>query len=271
MDITGNAFVTGGGSGIGKACCIAFAKEGASGIVVADLNIETAEKTVVEVTAVATNPAFRAVAVRVDVSKEDSVSDAVKFMVESFQRIDYCVHCAGIPLATFYPITETNLDEFKLLHEVNVIGTLLVTKKVSAAMISQELKPVSASSPDRGGTRGAIVHLGSVASYMTIPNFVQYTASKHAVMGISKTAALENVSHGIRVNCLCPSWIDTNMLRQAAEAIPGLNEAAPSGIPMGRVGRPEEAADAALYLCSPRSSFVTGIVLTVDGGQSLVK
>ncbi|KAI0385251.1 NAD(P)-binding protein [Hypomontagnella monticulosa] len=283
MDITGNAFITGGGSGIGKACCIAFAKEGASGIIVADLNLKTAEETVAEVTAVASNPAFRAaspyliilrfclLAVHIDVTKEESVSNAVKSTVESFQRIDYCIHCAGIPMATYYPISEAKFDEFKHLMDVHVNGTFLVTQLVVKAMMAQELKPISTSSLDRGSTRGAIVILGSVASYFTTPNWIQYNTAKHAVLNISKTAAIENVAHGIRVNCLCPTYIETSLFRQATEVIPGLSKNAPSHIPMGRIGRPEEVADGALYLCSPRSSFVTGIILPIDGGQSLVK
>ncbi|KAI1392472.1 NAD(P)-binding protein [Hypoxylon trugodes] len=269
MDITGNAFVTGGASGIGKACCIAFAKEGALGVLVADINLDAAQKTAADITALASNPDFRAVAVHVDVTLEESVRNAIKYAVQYFGRIDYSVHCAGIAMLSYHPTSNAKFDEFKRLLEIHVHGTFLVTSMILSVMKSQEPKPVSASSPDRGVSRGVIVSLGSVCSFLTVPNIMQYTTAKHAVLGIIKSAALENLSLGIRANCVCPTFTDTPMLKQVGQAIPGIDEAAPMSIPMGRLARPEEVSDAVLFLCSPRSSFITGITLPIDGGQSL--
>ncbi|KAF3018786.1 hypothetical protein E8E14_000563 [Neopestalotiopsis sp. 37M] len=269
MEVGGYAFVTGGASGIGKASCYAFAKEGASGVLVADINIEGAEETVKEIKAVATNPDFRAESIKIDVSLEESVKAAISHAVEKFGRIDYSVHCAGVPGGTFDPVSEAKFTDFKRLMDINVNGTFLVTSLVSAAMKSQDAKRVSAAYPERGTTRGSIVNLASVSSYISVPSMVQYTTSKYAVLGITRTAALDNVPHEIHVNCVCPTWTDTPMVQTAMEVVPGLEESLLSGIPMGRLARPEEVADTVIHLCSPKSSFTTGTGVIMDGGMSL--
>ncbi|KAI0013829.1 hypothetical protein F4779DRAFT_561491 [Xylariaceae sp. FL0662B] len=269
MEITGNAFVTGGGSGIGKACCLALARSGAQGLVVGDINLETAKKTAAEAISVATNPAFKAEATELDVSLEKSVKDAIAYVIHSLGRIDYCVHNAGIPGGTFDPVAEASFVDFKRMLEVNVHGTFLVTSLVSAAMKSQEPKEVDVAFPERGATRGTIVNMASVSSLITVPGMVQYNTCKHAILGITKTAAIDNIPNHIRVNCVCPSWTDTAMTQRAIEVVPGLEQSLLAGVPMGRLARPEEVADVALFLCGPKSSFMTGTSLIVDGGMSL--
>lgn len=269
MDITGYAFVTGGASGIGKACCLSFAKDGARGVVVADIDIESARETLAETQTVAAHPEFKAEAVHIDVSLEESVRSAIAHATQLFGRIDYAVHSAGIPGGTFDPIAEANFVDFKHLIDVNVHGTFLVTSLVSAAMKAQVPQQASPTDPARGTTRGSIVNLASVSSFMAVPNMVQYTTCKHAIIGITKTAALDNAPLGIRVNCVCPTWTDTPMTRRATEVAPGLEQALMATIPLGRLGRPEEAADAVIVLCSSRSSFTTGASLVVDGGMTL--
>ncbi|KAI1098586.1 NAD(P)-binding protein [Jackrogersella minutella] len=270
MDITGNAFVTGGGSGIGKATCLALAIEGARGVLVADIDLKTAESTVAEAKTVASNPSFQAQAIHIDVTLEESVKNAVEHMVKSFGRIDYCVHCAGIPPQTFLSVAEASFAEFQTLLSVHVNGTFLVTSKSLAVMKTQDLKQIDVNSPRLGGTRGSIIILGSVTSLFPPQHMVQYSTSKHAVLGISRTAALENAPLGIRVNCICPTWIDTPMLDQAMKTIPSINsQSVLVGVPMNRIGMPKEVANAAIFLCSPRSSFITGVALPVDGGMTI--
>ncbi|KAI2618420.1 hypothetical protein GGR54DRAFT_640544 [Hypoxylon sp. NC1633] len=271
MDITGYAFVTGGGNGIGKACCLLFAELGASGVIVADINLEAAQQTVTEAKAVASNPNFRGEAIHVDVSKEESAKNAVAHTVRSFGRIDYCVHSAGIPPRTSDPLSSANFAEFQDLNGVHVNGTFLVVSAVSAAMASQEPKPVDASSPQRGVIRGTIVVLGSLASLITPPGMVQYSTAKHAVLGLAKSAAIENGPLHIRVNCICPAWIETPLLRRTMDAMTGLDDdALVANIPMGRIGTTKEVAQSAIYLCSSWSSFMTGHALVLDGGMSIL-
>ncbi|KAH8783247.1 hypothetical protein F5883DRAFT_538165 [Diaporthe sp. PMI_573] len=268
MEITGSAFVTGGASGIGRATCLGFAKDGAVGLVIADVNLEGAQETAAQAKAVAVNPNFRVDAVHVDVANEDSVKAAIAHASKFLGRIDYGVHSAGIPGGTFDPIAKASFADFKHLLDVNVNGTFLFTSLMSAAMETQELKQVS-QDPARGGSRGSIVNLASVSSFMAVANMVQYTSCKHAIIGLTKTAALDNAPLGIRVNCVCPTWTDTPMTRRATEVAPGLEQALLATIPLGRLGRPEEAADAVIFLCSPRASFTTGTGMVLDGGMTL--
>ncbi|KAI0890469.1 NAD(P)-binding protein [Annulohypoxylon maeteangense] len=272
MDVTGNAFVTGGGSGIGKAACLALAKEGASGILVVDINVKAAEATAAEAIAIASNPSFRAEAFGIDVSVEESVKKAVAHMVQSFERIDYCVHCAGITVQSATPMAEASFSEFQTLVTNHVHGTFLVNSHILAVMKTQELKPVDTATPYLGGTRGSVVNLGSVLATWAAPGFVPYIASKHAVLGISRTAAIDHAGSGIRVNCVCPTWVDTPLFDRSVKVIPGLDrETALSGIPMNRLCTAKEVSDAILFLCGTRSSFITGIALPVDGGHDICR
>ncbi|KAI1142780.1 NAD(P)-binding protein [Hypoxylon sp. FL0543] len=268
MDVSGYALIVGGGSGIGKAAALGFAKEGASGIMVADIDLTAATAVAAECKSVASNPGFKAEAVHMDVTSEESVDLATGHTSKAFGRIDYCVTCAGIGTQDAVEISEANVAEFRRFMDVNVIGTFLVTRAVSAIMKRQDPTPVN-QPPERAVTRGTIVNMGSGQSF--VPGFgqTQYTTSKHAVLGLSRNAALDNVQHGIRVNCLCPSWVDTPLVERAKQGTPGLGEAIDSLVPMGRVARPEEVADAIIFLSSPRSSYVTGSDFVIDGGTIL--
>ncbi|XXH01290.1 hypothetical protein Hte_007646 [Hypoxylon texense] len=214
-----------GGNGIGKACRLAFAKIGARGVLVADIDVKAAKKTADEAKGAAANLDFQAETVDIDVANEDSARSAVEKMVALFGRIDYCVHSAG---------------------------------------------QNDASSANRGFTRGTIVTLASVTSKLALPATVRYTAAKHAILAISKAAAITNGPYGIRVNCICPSSIDNPMAQQSFDLVPGLKETGLDGQPMGRLGTLEEVTDAALFLCGPKSSSITGCGLITDGGMSLL-
>ncbi|KAI1764157.1 NAD(P)-binding protein [Hypoxylon sp. FL1150] len=266
MDITGNAIVIGGGAGIGRATCLALAKAGASGILVADLNVETAQDVAAETKAAATNPNFRAEAVHVQVAEKESVDAALKRMVDSFGRIDYCVMSAGVCPKKILDISQSDVSDFIRLQNINVTGTYFVLRAVLAIMQSQEPLPYFAESPDRGTTRGSVVTLGSIMSTTVAPYCTSYTTSKHAVLGLTKNAALDGGPHAIRVNCVCPGFIDTGMIQKFHEDNP---EATPAAGLMGRLGRPEEVADVITFLCSPKSSFITGSPFVVDGGSTV--
>ncbi|KAF7863840.1 hypothetical protein EAF04_006805 [Stromatinia cepivora] len=268
MDITGCAFVI-GASGIGRSCAIAFAKFGVRSLTLADINFEATQAVVKECHSLSTNPEFRAEGVVVDITLEDSVKAAMNHAVSTFGRIDYCVNSAGMGVKIANETAEADIEEFNDMLKVNTTGTFIVTRTMSAIMKTQESCPVDPLSPGRGTTRGSIVNLGSASSFVATPKMIQYTASKHAVIGITKNAALDNAAYGIRVNSVCSSWVDTPMIRKAMDDIPGLGKMIESAVPLGRIAIAEEVADAVIFLCSPRSSYATGCNLILDGGTTL--
>ncbi|KAI8946180.1 NAD(P)-binding protein [Xylaria longipes] len=269
MDISGNAIIFGGGGGIGRATALAFAQSGSAGLLIADINLQAAQSVASEARAASKQPGFRAEAVEVDVQLQDSVDLAFKQMVESFGRIDYCITCAGVPVRTPRPTADAIVSEFVNTQNVNVTGTFLVVRASLAIMRLQEPRPNLPDSPSRGNTRGAVVVLGSALSIGAAPCFIQYTTSKHAVLGLVKTAALDSVKDDIRVNCVCPTWVESNMTEELERDIPGIKAQMAPGIPIGRLGRPEEIADVVLFLCSPRANLITGASLIADGGMTI--
>ncbi|OJJ80749.1 SDR family NAD(P)-dependent oxidoreductase [Aspergillus glaucus CBS 516.65] len=269
MNLTGYAFIVGGGGGIGSVCALAFAQDGAAGLLVADLSLESAHRIAVECQRAATHPSFRAEALHIDVSQGESVKRATAHMVQTFGRIDCLVNCAGIGVERAVEIADANADEFCRFLDVNTTGSFMLVREVSAIMKSQELRIVDSLSEARGKTRGSIVILGSASSFVATPGMVQYTTSKHAVLGFVKNAALDNAPHGIRVNCVCPSWVDTPMIQRAIESGLELDQLIKTVVPMGRIATPDEVADAVVFLSSSRSSYFTGCGFIMDGGTTL--
>ncbi|KAI0116550.1 hypothetical protein GGR51DRAFT_546056 [Nemania sp. FL0031] len=254
MDVSGFALVIGGGSGIGAACALGFAKEGAAGVMIAEIDLTAAKCVATTCLASAATPNFRVDVTHMDVTSEESVKNAAKHTLDVFGRIDYCVNNAGIGVQKAAEIADANASEFNQFLSVNATGTFLVTREVSALMRAQQPRVVLDNSR-RGVVRGIIVNMGSLASFVAQPGMTQYTASKHAVLGITRNAALDNAQHGIRVNCVCPSWVDTPMVKRAMEQVKGLNEMVKRAVPFGRIADPAEVADVVIFLCSPRSSY----------------
>ncbi|KAI0855391.1 hypothetical protein F4860DRAFT_519880 [Xylaria cubensis] len=199
MELGGSAFVI-GGEGIGKACAVAFAKEGAFGVMVADIDLESAALAAAECRRISERPDFRAEVASIDVTCESLFKKAVAQIVMRFGRVDNCVICAGQGKETSF----ADATDFNRFLDVNVKGTFLATRDVSAAMKLQEPRG-NDEMGKRVYSRGAIAIMGSVSSFLPQLRQIQYTASKHAVLGIAKNAALDNATWGIRVNCLCPS------------------------------------------------------------------
>ncbi|KAI1120191.1 NAD(P)-binding protein [Nemania abortiva] len=255
MELNGTALVI-GASGIGGACARALARNGIQRLVVSDLDHEAAENVITECERLAKCQNFKGIAVRIDVTTESSVAGATKAAHEFLKRIDYCINSAGIGVNLAYETSEANVEEFDKMIDVHVRGSFLILRSISAIMKEQLPYSVDPSSPARGTTRGSIVMVGSASAFAATPRMIQYTGAKHAVAGLVKNAALDNAAYGVRVNSVCPSWVDTPMTRKAIKDVEGLDGMIKAMVPLGRIATSEEVADVVMFLCSPLSRYV---------------
>ncbi|MFK3645863.1 SDR family oxidoreductase [Pseudomonas protegens] len=244
------ALVTGAANGIGRATAQAFAAQGLK-VVVADLDTAGGEGTV----ALIREAGGEALFVPCNVTLEADVQSLMARTIEAYGRLDYAFNNAGIEIEKGR-LAEGSMDEFDAIMGVNVKGVWLCMKYQLPLLLAQ------------GG--GAIVNTASVAGLGAAPKMSIYAASKHAVIGLTKSAAIEYAKKKIRVNAVCPAVIDTDMFRRAYEADPKKAEFAAAMHPVGRVGKVEEIASAVLYLCSDGAAFTTGHALAVDGGATAI-
>jgi NAD(P)-dependent dehydrogenase (short-subunit alcohol dehydrogenase family) len=246
-ELTGKvALVTGASAGIGRAAAIALAAEGAA-VVVADVDVERGK----EVAKAIVDKGGEAIFVATDVSDDAQVATAVDAAIAAFGGLDLAYNNAGIEGAPA-PTADCTPENWQRTLAVNLTGVWSCMRHEIPVMLA------------RGG--GSIVNCSSIAGLVGFANIAAYTASKHGVLGLTKTAALEYAEQGIRVNAVCPGVIDTEMVDRF---VGGQDEARAAMIamePVGRLGRAEEIADAVVWLCSDRSSFVTGQAIAVDGG-----
>ncbi|MFG0380668.1 SDR family oxidoreductase [Pseudomonas sp. zbq_18] len=244
------ALVTGGAAGIGRATALAFAAEGLQ-VVVSDVDVAGGEGTVQLIR----DAGGEAIFVRCDVSRDAEVQALMAQVVASYGRLDYAFNNAGIEIEKG-KLADGSEDEFDAIMGVNVKGVWLCMKHQLPIMLAQ------------GG--GAIVNTASIAGLGAAPKMSIYAASKHAVIGLTKSAAVEYGKKKIRVNAVCPAVIDTDMFRRAYEADPKKAEFVAGMHPVGRIGKVEEIAAAVLYLCSDAAGFTTGHALAVDGGATAI-
>ncbi|KAI0006811.1 hypothetical protein F4779DRAFT_595045 [Xylariaceae sp. FL0662B] len=267
--IGGIALVTGGGSGIGRDCVLAYANEGVRGIVIADIDEKAALSTANASRELAVNADFEALAVRVDVSNEESVNNLMDKTIKTFGRIDYFVNSAGVGVTLPAEIGLSSVEEFERFFQVNTKGTFLCVRAATQAMKQQEPKIVEGRLGPRHIGRGVIINMASCNAFMATPNITQYTVAKHAVLGMTRNAALDNAKYGIRVVAVCPSWVDTPMVDRAMAGDPSLKPLIERAVPLGRIASAEEVSDVVMFLSSHKASYITGVGWIVDGGATL--
>jgi 3-oxoacyl-[acyl-carrier protein] reductase len=239
--------ITGGCSGIGRAAAVQFAQQGAK-IFLADLSEKTGDELVEELEKMGADATFA----RIDVTDPEDVQRMVDECVLRFGGVDILLNSAGI----LGPRTRTEkypADAFRRVMDVNVNGTFYTMQAVLPHFLSKK--------------KGCIVNVASVAGLNAFGGHCAYSASKHAVIGLTKTAAVEYAKHGIRVNAICPAFTMTPMLESAmVNDETNYLDSLQNAIPMKRFGQSSEIADAILYIASPAASFVTGHSLVLDGG-----
>jgi NAD(P)-dependent dehydrogenase (short-subunit alcohol dehydrogenase family) len=241
------ALVTGGTTGIGRAAAIAYAREGAK-VVVAGRRAAEGEETVRLVRAQGREAVF----VPADVAQEEQVKNLIGRTLEQFGRLDFAFNNAGVDQQPT-PLLEQTVEMYDRVMDINVKGVWLSMRHEIPAML-------------QSGGGGAIVNTSSVAGVIAFPGIEVYAASKHAVIGLTKSAAVEFGKHGIRINAVLPAAIETDMYRRFVGEKAEARASMATMHPIGRIGTPEEIADAVIWLCSSKSSFVVGHSLLVDGG-----
>ena len=238
-------FITGASSGIGRATALLCAKEGAN-TVVADVMVEEGMKTVEMIKLQFGQSMF----LKTDVASEQDVKAAIQKTVETYGALDCAVNNAGIEGATA-ATHETDMENWNRVIGINLTGVWLCMKYEIPVML---------------GRGGSIVNMSSVAGIVGFRELPAYVASKHGVIGLTRTAALEYAAQGLRVNAVCPGVIKTPMVDRATRNDPKTEAQYIALQPIGRMGTPEEIAEAVVWLCSDKSSFVTGHALIADGG-----
>lgn len=239
--------ITGAGSGIGRACALEFAKEGAN-VVIADINLDGGKQTVQLIEAA--NGA--AIAIKTDVSKPGSVEALVEHTIKKFSAVHALVNNAAIQINK--TIEDTSFEEWNLQLSINLGGVFLCSKYFL---------------PYLRQTKGSIINMSSVNGFFVEPNCAGYCATKAAIIGLTKAMAIDHGKEGVRVNCICPGYIDAGLAEGYFQSQPDPVKArieAGKLHALRRIGKPEEVGRAAVFLASDDASFVTGSSFVVDGG-----
>ncbi|PJR65885.1 SDR family NAD(P)-dependent oxidoreductase [Raoultella sp. T31] len=247
------AIITGAAGGVGQSAANSFYIHGAY-LVLVDLNSDDINKVTEKYNF---NPE-RILTVSADVRSEEQVKNYVKKAVDKFGKIDIFFNNAGI-IGRVSSLTEASESDFDLLMDVNVKGVFWGLKHILPVMIDQKF--------------GSVINTASMAGLIGFPSLGLYTASKHAVVGLTRAAALEVAGNGVRVNAICPGPVNTKMMRKIES---GLNESSPQDVQtqfsglvaMNRYADPEEIAQVAMFLASENASYITGSIYTVDGGMT---
>lgn len=304
MDVPGFALVTGAASGIGKACALAFARDGAAGIALLDLDAASLEAVRLEIEGAIlkqksgvngsikqqngvngssklqngtengiakqpngeTHKPCRVEIYPVDVTNEEQVNHAVNDTAAKFGRLDYVVNAAGIAIKHRGGAAFAETADWKRVLDINLTGTFFVLKAAAQIMLKQD--PILSSIDGRPLQRGSIVNFGSIQAVVGVSLSTAYTASKHAIIGLTRSASEDYAKDGLRINAVCPGYTETPMTTKNPDVLKAMEEKVATAVPMQRMGMAREIADGVLYLAGGRSSFVTGSALMVDGGYT---
>ena len=242
--------VTGGGSGIGAACCHLFAQQGAH-VIVADIDLVTAQKTVEEIQ----EKNGQAKAVFLDVTNYENVEGVLDEVIRTRGEIDVMVNNAGVMNQRRTPTAEHSFEDWDRVISINQTGVFYCMRAVLKHMMK--------------AGKGSIVNMASLAGLKASGHNLAYSASKFAVVGMTKSAAMEYAAYNIRVNAVCPSYTQTPMLDTVVEKQPGIDKKLLRFVPMGRFAEANEIAEAVIWLASDQTKFITGQTITLDGGLSL--
>lgn len=240
------ALVTGGSSGIGKATALAFAREGAS-VIIASRNAAKGEEVVSEIQKAGGKAAF----VKTDVTRSNDVKDLVDGIVRTHDRLDIAFNNAGIA-GKLDATADCTEEDWDISMNVNLRSVFLCMKYELKQMVKQG--------------SGSIVNTASAAGLVALPGAVAYNVAKFGTVGLTKTAAIDYVKNNIRVNCVCPSFVKTPITDALVAEYPAMIQKMFPYQPIGRLGEPDEIANAVVWLASDQASFVTGTAFSVDGG-----
>lgn len=243
------AFITGAAGGIGSATALAFARGGAR-LAIADIDVDGCEATAGRIRSIG----GEALVVKCDVTNEDDVRTALDRTVETYGTLDIAFNNAG-KFQRVAPLAESSFDEWRRIMDINVTSTFLGMRYQIPIMLA------------RGG--GCIVNTSSGAGVIGTEGGAIYGAAKHAVVGLTRSAALDYATAGIRINAVCPGVIETNMMREVSGGTVEGRDKMVAMEPVGRLGQPEEIASAVVWLCSKGASFACGHALVVDGGHTI--
>lgn len=242
--------ITGAGSGIGEACAAQFAKKGAT-VIIADISLEKAQQAAEKLS----HLSGKAQAIKMDVTEYEEVEKSLQKVIDTYGQIDIMVNNAGIMNQLRAPTADHTFDDWDRVIAINQTGVFYCLRASLKHMMHQG--------------HGRIVNIASLAGLKASGHNLAYSASKFAVVGMTKSAAMEYAPYNIRINAVCPSYTQTPMLDSVVEKQPGIDKKLLRFVPMGRFAEADEIADAVLWLASDQSKFITGQTITIDGGLSL--
>ncbi|KAH6972191.1 oxidoreductase [Ilyonectria sp. MPI-CAGE-AT-0026] len=261
LHFPGVALVTGAGSGIGRATALLFAKEGCNRIAIADLDKSSVDELKDEINS--QGKGVEALSLHVDITSEESVDSMVAETTRVLGRVDYACNVAGVLLPG--PTDEVAIASFDLQQRVNLRGTWLCQRAQIKQMLKQE--PIQAED-SRVPARGAIANVASMCALMAYDHLPAYCASKHGILGFTRSDGLRYAKNGIRINAICPGVIRTAMLGDVPESDVGMDvQAMVQDMAVGRLGLPEEVAECIVWITSGRASLVTASTLSPNGGM----